>query len=234
MGVNKYCCALFDIDGTLVDSSWAHGLAWHLAFKEFGFDVSAEATNEDIGMGGMEIVQRHIGKELVDKLGKQIADFQLLLFQNEFISKIAPFPYASELVHCLAKRGINVLLASSAPREVIEKFIDLLAVREDLVYYVSGCEVAHGKPAPDIFLKALSDYCYKSNCLAKNRIVVIGDSPYDIEAAIKAGLQAIAVLNNGFSKEHLKGAKHIFSTIKELYENVDALFIDNKLKCPIK
>lgn len=226
---DKYHCALFDVDGTLVDSSGAHGMAWHGAFKKFGFEISVATITEDIGMGGMEIVRKHLSSKQAEKLGRQIADSELSLFQKEFAGGIKPFPYATELIHHLADRGINIILASSAPREVVEKFIDLLEIRKDIVNYVTGSDVVHAKPAPDIFQKALMNCCP-----AKRGTVVVGDSPYDIQAASRAGLPTIAVLNNGFDKKKLKGAKYIFKNIKELYKYADTLFADEGFECPIK
>lgn len=226
---NKYHCAFFDVDGTLVDSTKAHGMAWYEAFKKFGFEVPFELIKEDIGMGGMEIIIKHLGKEQAEKSGRQIADLQLSILQNKFINKVVPFSYASKLIYHLSNRGVNVILASSAPREVVEKFIDLLNIREAIVNYVTGSDVKHSKPSPDIFIEAL-----KNCCPDKKGKVVIGDSPYDIEGACRAGLPTIAILNNGFDINKLRKARYIFKDLKELYKNVDKLFSGERDSCQLK
>ena len=220
---HNFTCALFDVDGTLVDSSDAHGYAWEKAFKKFGFDVSFKQIKEDIGMGGKEIVNKHLSRKDAKAFGNKISEFEVELFKREFLKGIKPFPYAEKLIKHLSKRGVKIILASSTPTEFVENYINLLKIREVIVGYVTGNDVMRAKPAPDIFEKGVSKCS-----VPKKGTVVIGDSPYDIEAARRACLPAIAVLSGGFKREEVEGAIHIFSTMKELYEYVDKLFIKTK------
>jgi len=215
----KYTCALFDVDGTLVDSTGAHALAWHRAFKKFGFDIPVEQMKGDIGLGGKNITQKHLNPGEVKTFGKDIIAIHLELLKNEYIKDIKPFPCAEELLHTLSKRGVNIILASSALAEIVEKFIDLLKIRDVILGYVSGSDVKKAKPDPDIFKKAL-EKC----CVSKEETIVIGDSPYDVEAATKAELPSIALPTGGSEVEKLKDATYIFPTLKELCEHVDELF----------
>lgn len=220
---HNFTCALFDVDGTLVDSSDAHGYAWERAFKKFGFDVSFKQIKEDIGMGGKEIVNKHLSRKDAKAFSNKISEFEVELFTRELLKGIKPFPYAERLIKHLSKRGVKIILASSTPTELVENYINLLKISKVILGYVSGSDVVRAKPAPDIFEKALSKCS-----VSKKGTVVIGDSPYDVVAARRAHLPAIAILSGGFKREEVKGAIHIFSTLKELYEYVDELFIKPK------
>lgn len=225
----KFHCALFDVDGTLVDSRESHALAWQKAFADFGYDFPIKKMMQDIGMGGSEIVENHLGKKDAGEIGRKIADRQFNYFKDEYIANVQPFPCAKKLLGSLAERGVNIILASSALKTVVEYFIEMLEIGNEIVGYITANDVKRTEPAPDIFEAATRNCCPHIE-----RITVIGDSPYDIEAAHIAGLYIIALRNEGFTKDQLSDADRIFDSVRELYEKIDDVFSFGKMECPRK
>ncbi|MBD2034725.1 HAD family hydrolase [Phormidium sp. FACHB-592] len=206
---------LLDIDGTFVLSNDAHAQAWVEAFTAYDYKISFEQVRPLIGMGGDQIIPR-FAPELNDKegTGKQIADHRKKLILTKFGSHLAPAPGARELVQKLKEHGLHLMVASSATSEELELLLKVAQI-DDLVHEATTSNDAEAsKPQPDIIEAALS----KAQ-LAPDRVIMLGDAPYDIEAASKAGVSVIAFRTGGFSDEKLAGAIAIYDDPAELVQH---------------
>ena len=194
---------LLDIDGTLIDSNDAHARAWVTAFKEHGVEVDREVVRRAIGMGGDQLMPRVSGIEEDSPLGQQIAQRRKQIFWNELSSTIKPLPDANRLVQALKKRGLTVVAATSAAGDELERLLDIARVTLDSG--TSKDDAEQSKPEPDIVHAALGRAGVRPD-----EALMIGDTPYDIDAAAKARVQTIAFRSGGWTDVDLKGALAIY------------------------
>lgn len=204
---------LFDIDGTLVDSNDLHVAAWEEAFATIGARFDAQAIHDQIGKGTDMLVPTLLpdaDDAMTEALGKAHGD----VFKGRFLAQVQPFPGAHDLLARVAAAGQTVVLASSASGPELDHYLDLLDAREIVSATTSADDVEHTKPAPDIFAVALE----KIAPLTAADVLVVGDTPYDIEAAAKCGISAIGVRSGKFADDVLLEAGAI-----ALYDDVAAL-----------
>ena len=209
---------LFDIDGTLVDSNDAHVEAWQRAFAAEGYAFSRGEIHAQVGKGGDNLVPSllpHAPAEIQERLAHAEGE----IYKREFMPQVVPFEVASEVLKRLAERGHILVLASSASRAEVDFYVDLLDADGAITGTTSKDDVAHSKPCPDIFAAALG-----LSGAPADTAVVVGDTPYDVLAARRAGIDAIAVLSGGFDREELArcGPVAIYRSVRELdqdYEN---------------
>lgn len=193
---------IFDLDGTLIDSNEAHVLAWDRTFRHFGKNFPIDQLRKHIGKGVDQYLPEFLSPEEVGTIGKQIDEYRSNLFKKEYLPHLRPFPGVRDLFERIRRDGKRIALATSGKRQEL-RFYKKLAQIEDL----TDCEVTaddadKSKPAPDLFeatLKNLGDPPAKA---VKN----VGDTPYDVEGAGKAGISTIAVLCGGFSEAELRAA----------------------------
>ncbi|HVF92759.1 MAG TPA: HAD family hydrolase, partial [Sphingomonas sp.] len=205
----------FDIDGTLVDSNEHHVTAWDVAFRDAGHAVDPAAIRGQIGKGGDLLVPTllpEVAKSEIDAL----SDAHGKAFKRRHLGRITPFAEASALLRHTHRRGQRVVLASSADGKEVAHYIKLLKVRDIVDATTSIDDVETSKPAGDIFAAAL-----KKVRLAPDEVIVVGDTPYDVEAAMKCGIDAIGVLSGGFDEAVLRGAGAV-----AVYDDVAALLAD--------
>jgi phosphoglycolate phosphatase-like HAD superfamily hydrolase len=210
---------LFDVDGTLVDSNDLHAAAWQEAFRHFGLLVSFEAIRSQIGKGGDNLIPSLLPPEIADRLQGDIEGFRSDLFQRDYLKRARPFPGAPELLQRLHGEGIHLVLASSAKRPELDYHIERLGCADIVAATTSADDVEHSKPCPDIFAVALDKV---RPLLNGGQAVVVGDTPYDIAAAAKIGLPAVAVRCGGFPEEELRDAAAIFDGPLELEQSFPA------------
>jgi HAD superfamily hydrolase (TIGR01549 family) len=206
---------LLDIDGTFVLSNDAHAQAWVEAFTAYGYEILFEQVRPLIGMGGDHILP-HFAPELNDQdgTGKEIAAHRKKLILTKFGSHLAPAPGARALVQKLQEQSLQLMVASSATSEELELLLKVAQI-DDLVHEATTSDDAEAsKPQPDIIEAALS----KAQ-LAPDRVVMLGDAPYDIEAAGKAGVSVIAFRTGGFSDEQLAGAIALYDDPADLLQH---------------
>jgi len=207
---------LFDIDGTLVDSNDMHVLAWEEAFASVGASFNRQVIHDQIGKGTDMLVPTLLpgsDQAMQDKLGKAHSD----VFKTRFLEQIKPFPRAGELLAHVHAAGQTVVLASSASAEEVDHYLGLLGARELVGATTSADDVENTKPAPDIFAAALR----KVAPLSADQVIVVGDTPYDAEAAAKCGISTIGLRSGKFGDEALRDAGAI-----ALYDDVAALLAD--------
>lgn len=207
---------LFDIDGTLVDSNGAHVDAWCKAFAECGFHFDRAAIHHQIGKGGDNLVPSLI-PDAPKEVQEQVDHAHGEIFKREYLCNVRPFPHARDLLEAAARSGQKVVLASSASGDEVDHYVRLLDAKPLLTATTSKDDVAHSKPCADIFAQALE----KSGCPAPGHAAVVGDTPYDLSAARKLGIPAIAVRSGGFPDAELEPCKPA-----AIYDDVGALLAD--------
>jgi HAD superfamily hydrolase (TIGR01509 family) len=209
---------LFDVDGTLTDSNELHAAAWREAFLKFGADVPIEAVRSQIGKGGDNLMPALLPPELVDRCGSEIEEYRSTLYQRDYMPRVVPFPGVRALVERLKTDGKTVVLASSAKGAELKFNLDVAGVADLIDGTTSKDDVEHSKPCPDIFEAALA----KAG-VAANEAVVVGDSPFDIQAAAKLGITAVGVRSGGFPDEALRdaGAAALYDGPEDLLRNYE-------------
>lgn len=204
--------AILDIDGTLVDSNYQHALAWYRAFLEHEIVLPIWRLHRHVGMGGDQLVRAVTDEATEDARGERIRAAEKQAYA-EMISEVQPTSGAHELIRELRQRGHRTVLASSGDLDEVEHYVELLDVRELAEAWTSADDVEATKPQPDLVGVALE----RVNARPEEAVMV-GDSPWDIEAAGRAGVPAVGVLTGGFSPEELReaGATGIYESMLEL------------------
>ena len=206
---------LLDVDGTLVDSNLQHAEAWSLAFKEFGFSLSAQAIFPYIGMGGEKLLSALVpGTDEKEKV--KIGERRSEIFLKQYAPHVRAMRGAQDLISSLQTRGHRPTVATSAQKSELKVLLSTAGLSELLRSAVTADEVKRSKPDPDIVREAL-----QKTKTAPNDAVMVGDTPYDIEAAHRAGVQIIALLCGGRSESDLRGAEAIYGDPGNLAEHLD-------------
>jgi HAD superfamily hydrolase (TIGR01549 family) len=193
--------AIFDIDGTLVDSVDLHAAAWQAAFREFGKDVAFESVRAQIGKGGDQLLPVFFSPDEIDRFGAKLEAHRAALFKQVYLPRVTAFPGTRELFLRLRRDGKRIALASSAIKDELDHYKRLAGIPDLVDAEVSKDDVGHSKPCPDIFAVALEKLK-----LAAADAMAVGDAPYDAEAAGKLGLATIGLLCGGFPEATLRQA----------------------------
>jgi HAD superfamily hydrolase (TIGR01509 family) len=209
--------AILDIDGTLVDTNYHHTIAWARAFGRFDIDIALWRIHRHIGMGGDQLVTSLCGQELEDEHGDDIRSAETEEY-GRLIDEVRPMEGSRELIEQLRQRGHTVVLASSAKEDEVDHYLDLLDAREIADAWTTSADVESTKPAPDLVRAAL-----QKTGDAPSEAVMIGDTPWDVKAALGAGVETITVVTGGFSEQELTeaGAVAVFESVAELGERLD-------------
>ena len=194
--------AIFDVDGTLIDSVDFHALAWAEAFAEFGVAAPFEKVRQQIGKGGDKLMPIFLSRDQLDAFGEELDDFRGGHFKRKYLGQLRPFAGVRALFERLIADGVKIALASSAKADELQVYKRIAEIEDLLDAETSSEDAAETKPAPDIFQAALRQL----EGTQEGRILVFGDSPYDALAAGKAGLRSIGVLCGGFSRASLSKA----------------------------
>ncbi len=209
--------AILDIDGTLVDTNYHHALGWYRAFREHGITLPIWRIHRHLGMGGDQVVQALTDERTEHEIGDALRDTETERY-GELIDEVATMEGARELIEALKRREHTVILASSAKADEVDHYLELLDARELADGWTTSADVESTKPAPDLVHAALARAGGESG-----DAVMIGDTPWDIKAAAKAGVGTIAVLTGGFGPEELEdsGAIAVFQSVQELGQKLD-------------
>ncbi len=209
--------AILDIDGTLVDTNYQHAIAWYRAFRNHDLTLPIWRIHRHIGMGGDQLVPAVAGEGFESEHGEAVREDEQALY-GELIGEVQPMEGARNLIEELGRRGHTVLLASSAKQEEVDHYLDLLDARELADGWTSSADVESTKPEPDLVQSAL-----KKAAADASEAVMVGDTPYDVEAAKRAGVPTITVLTGGFSEQELRdaGACEVYVSVRELSEQLD-------------
>jgi HAD superfamily hydrolase (TIGR01509 family) len=206
--------AILDIDGTLVDTNYHHTVAWYRAFRQNGIVLPLWRIHRHMGMGGDQLVASLTDEETEREKGDEIRSAEKALYMV-FIEEVEPMKGSRELIVDLKERGHTVVLASSAKSTEVDHYLDQLDARDLADGWTTSADVEETKPEPDLVQAALDKAGAEDG-------VMIGDTPWDIEAAKRAGIETIAVLTGGFSRAELEeaGAIAVFESVAELRERL--------------
>jgi len=208
---------ILDIDGTLVDTNYHHAVAWFRALRQHGRVVPLFEIHRHIGLGGDQVVAALTDEAFDEESGDDARAAESAIFQL-FMPELEPLEGARGLVSELKRRELTVVLASSAKQSELDHYLDLLDVRELADGWTSSADVEATKPEPDLVEAALEK-------AGTREAVMVGDTPWDCEAAGRAGVATYCVMTGGFSEEELReaGAQDVFKTVPELVEALDRI-----------
>jgi HAD superfamily hydrolase (TIGR01549 family) len=193
---------LFDVDGTLIDSVDLHARAWQEALAHFGYDVAFEAVRSQIGKGGDQLMPVFVPKDDLERRGEELETYRGDLFKRKYLPQVRPFPKVRDLFERLRADGKAIVLASSGKAEEVKRYMGIARIADLIDASTSSDEVERSKPYGDIFAAALG----KAAPARAEEAIVIGDTPYDAQAAGKVGLRTIGVLCGGFPEVDLRAA----------------------------
>jgi HAD superfamily hydrolase (TIGR01509 family) len=207
---------LLDIDGTLVDSNDAHALAWVDALAEAGREVAFERVRRLIGKGGDKLLPELTGIEKESARGKEIEQRRNEIFHEKYLPKLRPFPGAKALLERMHRQGLRLVAATSARGDEMEALLEKTGARDLFFQATSSSEADRSKPDPDIVHAALR----KADC-SPSAAIMLGDTPYDVQAARKAGVRVVAMRSGGWSDDELRGAVAIYDGPQSLLIQYD-------------
>jgi HAD superfamily hydrolase (TIGR01549 family) len=193
--------AIFDLDGTLLDSVDLHALAWHEAMVKFGHEVSFEEARSQIGKGGDKLIPVFLSADEQRDHGNEMEEWRGKRFKNKYLPLVRPFSAVPDLLRCVRDSGLRVAIASSAKKDELDKYIEIARITDLVDVATSSDDVQESKPAPDIFKVVL-----KKLKIEGADAIAIGDTPYDAAAAGKATIATIGVLCGGFTENSLRQA----------------------------
>jgi HAD superfamily hydrolase (TIGR01509 family) len=211
---------IFDVDGTLIDTVDLHAEAWVEALRHFGHEIAFPDLRSQIGKGGDQILHGLLPPEVIEERGDAIKDFRSDLFKREYLHRVRAFPAVRALFERVRAAGQKSVLASSGTAEEVEQYKEIARIADLIDSATSSDDAERSKPFPDIFEAALA----KLAPLTPDEAVVIGDTPYDAEAARKAQMKSIGVLSGGFSEQALKdaGCIAIYRDVEDLLHRYDS------------
>ena len=213
---------LFDIDGTLVDSNDAHAHAWVRAFAEAGIRVEFEKVRCAIGMGGDKLMPAVAGIQADSPAGHRVSERRSEIFKADYLPQLCPFRDAGNLVSAIHAGGLTTVAASSARHDELEALLKIAGAVSLIGDSASGDDAEQSKPDPDIIHAAL-----KKTGAAASDALMIGDTPYDVEAAARAGVRTIAFRCGGWNDSALHGALAIYDGPWDLLASLDESAIAN-------
>jgi HAD superfamily hydrolase (TIGR01549 family) len=211
---------LLDLDGTLVDTNYQHGIAWYRAFRAHGIVVPVWRIHRHVGMGGDLLVPALVGDDCEAAKGDELRSSHGEEY-DRLVGEVSALEGAHELLATLHERGHEIVLASSSQGKYLEHYLDLLDAHDLIDAATTADDVETSKPAPDLIQVAREK--------ARTRAVgMVGDSPWDIEAAQRAGLPCVALLTGGYSGCELldAGAEVVFESLPQLLERLSETSLD--------
>ncbi len=208
---------IFDVDGTLIDSNDFHAEAWQKAFEKYDKKVPFDKIRPHIGKGADTLLPEFLSENEIEEFGDEIADLRSEIFKDEYLSRVKPFPKVRELFQRIKADGKQIALASSANEDEVEKYKKIANIEDLVEKSTSADDAEKSKPEPDIFQAALK----LLGNPAPETVLVVGDTPYDAEAATKAKIKIVGVLCGNFPEKDLreKGCVEIYRDPADLLEN---------------
>jgi len=203
---------LLDVDGTLIDSNDAHARAWVDAFAEFGRTVPFERVRPLIGKGGDKLMPEVSGLDSESAEGKPIDKRRSEIFRDRYLPTLKPFPKAKELLERMRADGLELVVATSAKKDELEPLLAICGASRLVSARTSSDDAENSKPDGDIVAAALSHAK-----VAAADALMLGDTPYDIEAAARSGVGTVALRSGGWDDAALSQALAIYTDVNELF-----------------
>ena len=211
-----YRAVVFDVDGTLVDSNDAHAQAWVQAIAESGRQVDFARVRPLIGMGSDKLLPELTGLSADSDDGRAIAERRRTIFQREFIPTLQPTRGAHELLEWLRDERMKLVVATSAESAELHDLLQIANATKQFDATTTSDDADRSKPDPDVVRAAIN----LTECPI-GEVMMIGDTPYDVQAAHRAGIGIIALRCGGWPDEALKGALAIYDDPGDLLERYD-------------
>lgn len=202
---------IFDIDGTLVKSNEAHARSWVDTLREAGYDVPYDVIWPMIGMGGDKLLPSAVGIESDSEVGKSLAKRRWELFQRDYLPDLEPTPGARDLVKRMKDDGLAMIVATSASGNEVTSLLEAAGVADLMQEKTSSSDAAESKPDPDIVQAAV-----RKSGIEPDELIMLGDTPYDVQAAIGANVRLVGLLCGGWTMEELSGAVAIYEDPQDL------------------
>jgi HAD superfamily hydrolase (TIGR01509 family) len=193
---------IFDIDGTLLDSNDLHAKAWAEAFTEFGHHVAFADVRRQIGKGGDQLMPVFLSDSDVKRQGQALEVRRGEIFKERYLPKVVAFRGVRALMERLKADGASLALASSAAKDELAQYKTIAHIEDLIPTETSSDDAEKSKPHPDIFEVALQ----RLHLPSRRQAIVVGDTPYDAEAAVRAGVRSIGVTCGGWSSGDLRRA----------------------------
>jgi len=203
---------LLDVDGTLLDSNDAHATAWHRALHAEGVTVSLRQVRRLIGMGADQIFSQ-LGISEDDRRAKRVVETKDALFREELLPTLRPTRGARDLVAKLRAEQIATIVATSASEGDLHALLEAAQVADLIVGHVTSSDAEESKPEPDIIEAAVV-----RSGLPKEVLVMLGDTPYDVAAATRAGVSVVCVRCGGWDDASLHGASAIYDDPQAIHD----------------
>ncbi|CAN5588958.1 HAD family hydrolase [soil metagenome] len=212
---------IFDLDGTLVDSNELRVDSWDAAFRHFGKTFSREQLRAQIGKGSDQYLPEFLSFSEIERFGRQLDEYRSDLFKKEYLPRVQSFPSVRKLFERIRTDGKRIALATSGKKEETQHYIQLLGIKDLIEAQTTADDAETSKPAPDIFQAALQ----KLKGVPATEALVVGDTRFDMQAAGRGGLPAIAVTCGGTAEHILReaGARAVYrdpTNILSSYEEV--------------
>jgi len=213
----RYKAILLDVDGTLVDSNDAHAQAWVQAFQAHGREVAFSEVRERIGKGGDKVMLELAGLEDDSPEAKALEKTRSETFAETFLPKLKGFEKARELLQRLRSAGYKIVVASSAKEKELEPLLAAAGVSDLIEHQTSSDDAENSKPDPDIVVAAV-----KQSGFGADEVVMLGDTPYDDQAASKAGVAFIGVRSGGWDDADMPGAIAVYDDVADLLRSFES------------
>jgi phosphoglycolate phosphatase-like HAD superfamily hydrolase len=214
---------IFDIDGTLVDSNDAHARSWVDTFSENGYDVPFESVRPLIGMGGDKLLPKTIGIRHDSAEGKKLTERRSKIFRESYLPRLRALDGSRALVQRIQRDDLKAVVATSAKDEELEGLLKAAQVADLMEEKATASDAKRSKPDPDIVEAAV-----EQSGLDATDLVMIGDTPYDVEAATRAGVRIIGFRSGGWGDVDLAGAMEIYDGPAHLLEAYASSLIGRK------
>lgn len=205
---------LLDVDGTLVDSNDLHARAWVDALTHAGFVVPYSAVRPLVGMGGDKLLPALLGTKPDDPLAIELGHYRGELFRKKYLARVRAFPNTRKLLVYLRRQGFTLVVATSASKKDLDQLLKQGKISDLLPLRVNSDDVNGSKPDPDIVMAAL-----KKAKVDKQEALMIGDTPYDMAAARRAGVASIGFTCGGWEKEKLADAVEIYGSPAQMLKS---------------
>lgn len=196
---------LLDIDGTLIDSNDAHAESWRETLLEFGKDIPASTVRPLIGMGGDKLLPRLLGVDAESDRGRAFSERRAEIFRERYVPGLRKTPGAAEFVRRLKEEGLRLVIATSAKEEEMNAMLEQVGLDDLVRQKTTSDDADRSKPDPDIVRAAL-----QKSGLAPADAIMVGDTPYDVEAARRAGVVSVALRCGGWEAQDLAGAIAVY------------------------
>jgi HAD superfamily hydrolase (TIGR01509 family) len=210
---------IFDVDGTLVDTNDFHASSWAQTLADFGVQAELDDIRSQMGKGGDQMLPVFLSSDLLKEKGDEIETQRGELFKRECLPQVCGFPGVRPLFERIRAAGQTIVLASSGRAAEVERYQEIVGIADLVDAVTTKDDAEHSKPCPDIFEAALA----RIAPIAPDEAIVVGDSPFDAEAARKARLRTVGLLCGGFSEKVLReaGCVEIYRDPEDLLANYE-------------